>query len=278
VTGWGPRGALTRRWCSTPDDGSSGREVASFLASWVRERWMGGWGRTTRARGKPWRLGERATTLGKRHARAGLRARECLAAGVASGLRKGKCQVGRGGPCWAARAAGRVSASWADLAWRPGQGRACALRGPGEGRAWWAAREARALDGLLRPRGAGPGSAGPRGGAQEGGLGGPNESWAAGRIWKDWFLLFSFLFLSYSFFFCSFIFSTRFQLNSLLNACSAKSPTQRNKSMLRHDAKKIRTPLRFYFTMLTHLHMDTKQNTSLLFRQKRKARKGECNT
>jgi hypothetical protein len=30
---------------------------------------------------------------------------------------------------------------------------------------------------------AGPGSTGPHGGAQEGGLGGPHESWAAGR-WR----------------------------------------------------------------------------------------------
>jgi hypothetical protein len=59
---------------------------------------------------------------------------------------------------------------------------------------------------------------------------------------------------------------------------STKSPIQQNKSMLRHD-KKIRAPLRFYFTMLTHLHIDTKQNISPLFRQKkRKARKREDNT
>jgi hypothetical protein len=43
--------------------------------------------------------------------------------------------------------------------------------------------------------------------------------------------------------------------------------------------QRIRAPLRFYFTMLTHLHMDTEQNTSpLLSQKKRKARKREGNT
>jgi hypothetical protein len=93
-----------------------------------------------------------------------------------------------------------------------------------------------------------------------------------GGLGRTGFFYFLFLFLSYFFIFCSFIFSPRFQSNSLLNACSTKSPTQQNKSMLRHDAKKIRAPLRFYFTMLTPLHMDTKQNTSSLFRQKKESK------
>jgi hypothetical protein len=88
------------------------------------------------------------------------------------------------------------------------------------------------------------------------------------------FHLFPILFLSFVLFY-SF---HHFKSNSLLNGCSTKSPIQQNKSMLRHDTK-LEHLLRFYFTKLTHLHIDTKQNIPPLFRQKKRiARKREGNT
>jgi hypothetical protein len=107
---------------------------------------------------------------------------------------------------------------------------------------------------------------------------GVGHSWAASWAWSmgklGIFHFFPILFLSFVLFY-SF---HHLKSNSLLNGCSTKSPIQQNKSMLRHDTK-LEHLLRFHFTMLTHLHIDTKQNIPPLFRQKKRiARKREGNT
>jgi hypothetical protein len=111
-------------------------------------------------------------------------------------------------------------------------------------------------------------------GARTCGGNGVGRSWAWSMGKLGLFHFFPILSLSFVLFY-SF---HHFKSNSLLNGCSTKSPIQQNKSMLRHDTK-LEHLLRFYFTMLTHLHIDTKQTIPPLFRKKKRiARKRESNT
>jgi hypothetical protein len=88
-------------------------------------------------------------------------------------------------------------AAWAGArlrAWRAGGGARLVGRA-GSARAGWVAV---AVGSWAGERWAARGSAG-------GGLGGPRESWVAGRIRKDWFLLFSF-FISFLFLYLLFFY------------------------------------------------------------------------
>jgi hypothetical protein len=96
------------------------------------------------------------------------------------GQARGQRGVSRGSGAGLRAERGTTHARLARLRWARVGARSAA--GPGMGRGW---RGCMVL---------GRGALARAGEAQEGGLGGPHECWAAGRIRKDLFLLFSFFY------------------------------------------------------------------------------------